>query len=87
MPKLSRKSRLRREVARKAAEEMAAEGDRSILDAAEKLAGEVSQVSVDGILEVFFCAALHDLQHNGDTEEVVAVGEALDRYNEGESDD
>lgn len=87
MPKLSRKSELRREVARKAAEKMAAEGDCSILEAAEEFAGEVSQVSVDGILEVFFCAALHEMRYNGQEREVVPVEEALDRYNREKSDD
>jgi hypothetical protein len=87
MPRLSRKTKLIREVARSAAEEMAAEGDRSILDAAEKLAGEVNQVSVDGALEVLLCAALHEMRYNGQAADVAPVEEALDRYNEEASDD
>lgn len=87
MPKLSRKSELRREVARNVAEQMAAEGDRSILEAAEELAGKVKQVSTDGILEVFFCAALHEMRYNGQEREVVPVEEALDRYNREARDD
>jgi len=87
MPKLSRKSELRREVARKAAEEMAAEGDCSILEAAEQFAGEVRQVSVDGILEVFFCAALHEMRYNGRAAEVASLEEALDCYDGEKQDD
>jgi len=84
---LSKKTRLIREVAREVAEQMATEGDRSILDAAEQFAGEVAQVSVDGILEVFFCAALHKMRCDGQAAEVVPVEQALERYDMEESDD
>ena len=87
MPRLSKKTKLIREVARNAAEEMAAEGDRVILDAAEELAGKVRYLSVDGALEVLFCAVFHDMQHDGGADEAAAVSEALDRYSREASDD
>jgi uncharacterized protein (UPF0147 family) len=82
MPKLSAKTKLIRKVAREIAEEMAAEGDRSILDAAEALAGSVNQVSVDGALEVLFGTALWDMRRNGKASEVASVESALNRYNQ-----
>jgi len=87
MPKLSGKTKLVREAARQAAEEMAAEGDRSILDAAEKLAGEVKQMSVDGALEVLFCAAIHEMRCSGKAAEVESLERALDRYDRETGDD
>jgi len=85
MPKLSAKSKLRRQVAREVAEQMAAEGDCSILEAAEKFAGEVSQVSPDGMLEVFLCAALYEMKSNGDADEILPIERALTRYDREET--
>lgn len=79
MPKLSEKTKLRREVARQVAEQMAAEGDRSILDAAEEIAEKIKWVSVDGALEVIMCAALHEMKGNGKAREVERVEKALNR--------
>jgi hypothetical protein len=82
MPKLSEKTKLMREAAREAAEQMAAEGDRTILDTAEVLAAEIKWLSVDGALEVLMCAGLRELENNGQAAEVASVERALNRYNQ-----
>ena len=80
MPRLSRKTRLIRAAARSAAEELAAAGDRSVLDAAEKLAAEIKWMSVDGVLEFFFHTAMHEMTCNGRARQIAAVERALNRY-------
>jgi hypothetical protein len=87
MARLKRKTRLIRSVARQVAEKMAAEGDSTILDAAEELAYNVKWVSVDGALEVILCTALRDLERNGQAGDVAKVRAALERYDEGEKRD
>ena len=68
-----------RSVARQVAEQMAADGDTTILDAAEELAYRIKWVSVDGALEVIMCAALHEIKGNGKAREVEDVEQALNR--------
>jgi len=82
MPKLSEKTKLIRKTAREVAEELAEQGDRTILDTAEELAAGIKWLSVDGALEVLMCAGLRELKSNGQAAEVASVERALNRYNQ-----
>lgn len=87
MAGLSKKTKLIRSAARQAAEDLAAGGDSTILDAAKEIAGQVLWLSTDGVLEAFYAATMYDMERNGSSSRIRRVDDALNKYNREGNDD
>jgi hypothetical protein len=77
MSSLSSKTKTMREAGRRAAEALAASGDRSLLDAASRFAAGVKGVREGGALEILVAVGLCTLRYDGKAREVSQVEKGL----------